>query len=238
MDGDGDYTDEQSIVNMVQSIALSDCIGMIDGTHVDAMLLINLVAQFRGRKGVTQNVLAACTPNKSFTYVLASKYYMCDAGYPTMPDFTYRGVRYYLKEHSGKTPKNRRELFNLRYSSLRSKIESVFGTLKNRFKILCTKPYYSFPTQVDIVLACMILHNFITTIDPSDKLLNESEINKDIDGEVIYENDNNLVDFTQTQTQREQTELRNEWKTLRDDIAWAMWVDYCDKYNHGVTTET
>lgn len=44
---------------------------MIDGTHVDAMLPSRLVARFRGRKGVTQNVLAACTPNKLFTYVLA-----------------------------------------------------------------------------------------------------------------------------------------------------------------------
>ncbi|XP_020262996.1 protein ALP1-like [Asparagus officinalis] len=232
------------------------------------MLPINLVARFRGRKGVTQNVLAACTPDKLFTYVLAGwegsandfrilqdalsrpqphglkvydgKYYLCDAGYPTMPGFIspYRGVRYHLKEHSGKTPKNRRELFNLRHSSLRSKIESAFGTLKNRFKILCAKPHYPFPTQVDIVLACTILHNFIATVDPIDELLSESEIDEDIDGEVTNENDNNLVDFTQTQTQREQTESRNEWKTLRDNIAWAMWVEYCDKYNHGVTTET
>ncbi|XP_020258298.1 protein ALP1-like [Asparagus officinalis] len=181
-----------------------------------------------------------CTDEQSVVNVVQGKYYLCDAGYPTMPGFIspYRGVRYHLKEHSGKTPKNRRELFNLRHSSLRSKIESAFGTLKNRFKILCAKPHYPFPTQVDIVLACTILHNFIATVDPSDELLSESEIDEDIDGEVTNENDNNLVDFTQTQTQREQTESRNEWKTLRDNIAWAMWVDYCDKYNHGVTTET
>ncbi|XP_020242760.1 uncharacterized protein LOC109820976 [Asparagus officinalis] len=217
-----------------------DCIGMIDGTHVDAMLPINLVARFRGHKGVTQNVLAACTPNKLFTYVLAGKYYLCDAGYPTMQGFIspYQGVRYHLKEHSGKTPKNRRKLFNLRHSSLRSKIESVFGTLNNRFKILCAKPHFPFPIQVDIVLACSVLHNFITIVDLSDELLNDDQFNKDIDGEVAFENDTNLVDFTQNQTQREQTESRNEWKTFRDDIAWAIWVDYCDKYNHGVTIET
>ncbi|XP_020247765.1 protein ALP1-like isoform X1 [Asparagus officinalis] len=256
------------LMNKVLIIWFKDCIGMIDGTHVDAMLPINLVARFRGRKGVTQNVLAACTPNKLFTYILAGwegsandyrilqdalsrpqphglrvydgKYYLCDAGYPTMPGFIspYRGVRYHLKEHSGKTPKNRRELFNLRHSSLRSKIESAFGTLKNRFKILCAKPHYPFPIQVDIVLACTILHNFIATVDPRDELLNVDEFNEDIDGEVAFENDTNLVDFTQNQSQREQTKSRNEWKTLRDNIAWAMWVDYCDKYNHGVTTET
>ncbi|XP_020276048.1 uncharacterized protein LOC109850441 [Asparagus officinalis] len=256
MDGDGDCTDEQSVVNVVQGAALSvlDCIGMIDETHVDAMLPINLVARFRGRKGVTQNVLAACTPDKLFTYVLAGWEgsandfrILQDAlsrpqphGLKVYDGFIslYRGVRYHLKEHSGKTPKNRMELFNLRHSSLRSKIESAFGTLKNRFKILCAKPHYPFPTQVDIVLACTILHNFIATVDPSDELLSESEIDEDINGEVTNENDNNLVNFTQTQTQREKTESRNEWKTLRDNIAWAMWVDYCDKYNHSVTTET
>ncbi|XP_020258716.1 uncharacterized protein LOC109835134 [Asparagus officinalis] len=187
-----------------------------------------------------KNVLAACTLNKLFTYVLAGKYYQCDAGYPTMPSFIspYRDVRYHLKEHLGKTPKNRRELFNLRHSSLRSKIESAFGTLKNHFKILCAKPHYPFPIQVDSVLACTILYNFIATVDPSDELLNDDQFNEDINGEVAFDNDTNLVDFTQNKTQREQIESRNKWKTLRDDITWAIWVDYYDKYNHGVITET
>ncbi|XP_020258348.1 protein ALP1-like [Asparagus officinalis] len=266
MDNNGDCSNEQSIVNMVQGAALSVLIIIV--TVVRRMQARRKsIRSSPSRKGVTQNVLAAYTPNKLFTYVLAGwegsaidyrilqdalsrpqphglivydgKYYLCDAGYPTMPGFIspYRGVRYHLKEHSGKTPKNRRELFNLRHSSLRSKIESAFGTLKNRFKILCAKSHYLFSIQVDIVLACTVLHNFIATVDPSDELLNDDELNEDIDGEVAFENDTNLVDFTQNQTQREQTESRNEWKTLRDDIAWVMWVDYCDMYNHGVTTE-
>ncbi|XP_020249416.1 uncharacterized protein LOC109826808 [Asparagus officinalis] len=204
-------TPQEIVNNQLYYHYFKDCIGMIDDTHVDVMLPINLVARFRDRKGVTQNVLAACTPNKLFTYVLAGwegsandykilqnalsrpqphgfkvydgKYYLCDVGYSTMPGFIspYRGVRYHLKEYSGKTPNNRRKLFNLRHSSLRSKIESAFGTLKNRFKILCAKPHYTFPIQVDIVLAYMVLHNFIVIVDPSDELLNESEINEDID---------------------------------------------------------
>ncbi|XP_020272338.1 uncharacterized protein LOC109847521 [Asparagus officinalis] len=48
-----------------------DCIGMIDSTHIDTMLLASLVSRFSGRKRVTQNVPAACTSNKLFTYVLA-----------------------------------------------------------------------------------------------------------------------------------------------------------------------
>ncbi|XP_020258218.1 uncharacterized protein LOC109834594 [Asparagus officinalis] len=232
-----------------------DCIGLIDGTHVDAVLPSDLVARFRGRKGVTQNILAACTPNKLFTYVLAGwegrqmiigyyktpcKYYLCDAGYTTMPGFIspYRGVRYHLKEHTGRTPKNRKELFNLRHSSLRSKIECTFGILKNRFKILAGKPNYPFPTQVDIVLACTVLHNFIALEDPADDIFNENvEIDEDT-GEETNDDDSNVVDYTQSRTQREDRDVRNEWKEMRDQIAWAMWVDYCAKYNGGDTMES
>ncbi|KAJ6820034.1 uncharacterized protein M6B38_398995 [Iris pallida] len=97
-----------------------DCVGMIDGTHVQATLPASVVARFRGRKQVTQNVLAACTPNKMFTYILAGwegsandmtvlkdalsrpsphglkvitgKYYLVDAGYTTMPANCPTGV--------------------------------------------------------------------------------------------------------------------------------------------------
>jgi hypothetical protein len=33
--------------------------------------------------------------------------------------------------------------------------------LKNRFKILYNKPFHPYPTQVKLVLACTILHNWI-----------------------------------------------------------------------------
>ncbi|KAJ6821778.1 uncharacterized protein M6B38_393645 [Iris pallida] len=83
--------------------------------HPSYTLPASIVARFRGRKQVTQNVLAACTPDKKFTYVLAGwegcandmtilkdalsrpsphclkviagKYYLADAGYTTMPGF-------------------------------------------------------------------------------------------------------------------------------------------------------
>jgi len=44
---------------------------LIDGTHIDATIPTEYVARFSGRKGTTQNVLAAALPNKRFTYVLA-----------------------------------------------------------------------------------------------------------------------------------------------------------------------
>ncbi|XP_020253879.1 uncharacterized protein LOC109830937 [Asparagus officinalis] len=244
-----------------------DCIGMIDGTHIDAMLPASLVARFRGRKGVTQNVLAACTPSKLFSYVLAGwegstndyrvlqdalsrpqprglrvydgKYYLCDAGYTTMHCFIspYRGVRYHLNEHKGRPINNRQELFNLRHSSLRSKIESTFGVLKNRFKILSAKPHYPFSTQVDIVIACTILHNYIAIEDPGDELLHEDNHIEEDGDEIANGGEEGVVDFTQTMTQREEKDSRNEWRAKRDQIAIEMWEDYCAKWRGGDTTE-
>jgi hypothetical protein len=52
-------------------------------------------------------------------------------------------------------------LFNLGHSSLRVTIERAFVALKNRFKVLAQKPFHMFDTQVKLVLACCVLHNWI-----------------------------------------------------------------------------
>ncbi|XP_039141264.1 uncharacterized protein LOC120278583 [Dioscorea cayenensis subsp. rotundata] len=48
-----------------------DCIGLLDGTHIDASIPPQEMPKFRGRKGPTQNVLAVVNPDLQFTYVLA-----------------------------------------------------------------------------------------------------------------------------------------------------------------------
>ena len=58
-------------------------------------------------------------------------------------------------------PSNARELFNLRHSSLRVIVERAFGALKNRFRILDNKSFHTYKTQVKLVLACCILHDWI-----------------------------------------------------------------------------
>ena len=89
---------------------------------------------------------------------------------------SYWSVRYHLKEQADRIPKVWRELFNLRHSSLRTKIKFTFGILKNKFKILFAKSHHSFVSQVDIVLACTVLHNYIVATDLiHDKFLNEEE---------------------------------------------------------------
>ena len=69
---------------------------------------------------------------------ILGKYYLADAGFGLKGEFItpYRGVRYHLKEYSRNSPKDIRELFNLRHSSLRNAIERAFGVLKKRFPIV------------------------------------------------------------------------------------------------------
>ncbi|XP_039145569.1 protein ALP1-like [Dioscorea cayenensis subsp. rotundata] len=206
-----------------------DCVGLLDGTHVDTSLPPLELPRFRGRKGPTQNVLAVVNPDLKFTYVLVGwegsandftvlrdaisrpqpeglkiiegKYYLVDAGYTTMNGFIapYRGVRYHLKEQNGRAPMNPKELFNLRHSMLRSRVERAFATLKNRFKILTSHPFFPFKTQVLLVLACCIIHNYIAGVDPSDQIFHDRRLQDD---EVLA---------SQPRSQREQREENRQW---------------------------
>ncbi|KAK5812190.1 hypothetical protein PVK06_027606 [Gossypium arboreum] len=220
-----------------------DCIGALDGTHVRASVPLNIQGRFRSRKGgTTQNVLAAITFDLKFSYVLAGwegsahdsrilsdalsrprglripegQYYLADAGYGIHNGFItpYRGVRYHLKEFSAQGPENAKELFNLRHSSLRITIERVFRILKKRFRVLDAEPFWNFQTQVDIVLACCIIHNHIMGVDPSD-LLNQG----------LYEKpESDLI--ISTHMEQEEREEAIEWSAKRDEISQTMWTDY------------
>jgi hypothetical protein len=71
-----------------------------------------------------------------------------DAGYACRPGFLppYRATRNHLKEYGGGNyPTNKKELFNLRHSSLRVTVERAFGALKNAFVFLTTS--LSTPTK-------------------------------------------------------------------------------------------
>ncbi|CAN1823932.1 hypothetical protein LINPERHAP1_LOCUS30579 [Linum perenne] len=53
-------------------VCSQDCVGAIDGVHVDAIISTSQQTPFRGRKGTTtQNVLCVCSFNMCFTYVVA-----------------------------------------------------------------------------------------------------------------------------------------------------------------------
>src|ERR1700733_1759785 len=102
-----------------------NCCSAVDGTHIDAFVPDEDLARYRNRKGgITQNVLAACTFDMRFCYILSGwegsaadgrvfedarwndfgippgHYYLADAGFPSCDALLvpYRGVRYHLKE--------------------------------------------------------------------------------------------------------------------------------------------
>lgn len=166
------------------------CIGALDGSHIPAVLPVDEQSAFRNRKGfISQNLLAVVNFDGTFSYCLAgwegsahdgrvlgdavlkkiplfhNKYFLADAGYALtrMTLTPYRGVRYHLKEwvKGNRRPQSREELFNLRHSSLRNVIERTFGVVKKRFPYLDRMHAYDYPMQVDLVLCCFMIHNFI-----------------------------------------------------------------------------
>lgn len=88
------------------------------------------------------------------SHLFASKYYLVDNSYYTRKGFIYpyRAIKYYLNDFTSIRPTNAKKLFNLRHSSLCTTVESAFGSLKNRFRIIKCYSYFPLQTQVDVIL--------------------------------------------------------------------------------------
>ncbi|KAL0378984.1 UNVERIFIED_CONTAM: hypothetical protein Sradi_3203900 [Sesamum radiatum] len=112
--------------------------------------------------------------------VSSGKYYLVDAGFTNYQRFLapYRGTRYHLPEWRGQGRRYRtpQDMFNHAHSRLRNVIEQAFGILKKHFPILqWGMPSYLLNHQVDIVIACCTLHNFIRRFRNDDIIFNESD---------------------------------------------------------------
>lgn len=145
---------------------------------------------------------------------------MGDAGFPLKACLItpYRGERYHLQEYSRNPPRNPRELFNHRHSSLRMSIECAFGVLKKRFPILqtSTEPTFGIKTQNKIITACCILHNYLMSEDPNQTLIDE------VQNDLANENDSQEG----RQDQREDNVDAVSGEPIRDDVAGSMWIEY------------
>ncbi|XP_073148970.1 uncharacterized protein [Henckelia pumila] len=189
---------------------------------------------------ITVNLLAVCDRNMNFTYALTGWegsaadarvlkdsltranpfkvpqgcYYLCDNGYANIQGFLtpYRRVRYHRDAWGNRAsaPQDYRELFNWRHSRARNIIERAFGLLKKRWSILRSPSFYPLDVQNDIVLACILLHNFIRTQMPDDSF----EQDEDDFGSPAHETQQEYISTFQSS---------NEWDNWRDEFAMSMW---------------
>ncbi|KAG8093581.1 hypothetical protein GUJ93_ZPchr0012g19445 [Zizania palustris] len=140
------------------------------------------------------------------------KFYLVDAGHGAKPGFLspFHGVRCHLNERGSNSVQNEKELFNFRHSSLHITVERAFGALKRRFKILDdATPFFPFPTQVDIVLACCIIHNWVIQ-DGGDEFITE---------------DSNLPSYNHATTYVGKANEHAKMVNFRQGIADQMWAD-------------
>ncbi|CAN1787096.1 hypothetical protein LINPERHAP1_LOCUS17494 [Linum perenne] len=210
-----------------------DCVGAIDGVHVDAIIHNSQQIPFRGRKGnTTQNVLCVCSFDMRFTYVVVfahyilflrglGKCYAVDSGFANAPGFLapFQGYTSHFQEIRRRGgPRGREELFNYRHSSLRNVIERCFGVLKKRWPILKMMCSYSFSKQTDIVLACCAIHNFIRMHAQGDTVFAEFE---ESDGQAETSESMARIEFGTSSSHV------REMASKRDGIANQMWNDEC-----------
>ena len=97
---------------------------------------------------------------------------------------------------------------------LRTAIEQGFCILKSHFRSIDRKSFWSYETQVHVVLACCIIHNHIIGVDPYDFFMEE----------IYFESE--PIRRTINLSQREEREDNREWITKREMIASTMWNDY------------
>ncbi|KAK2644817.1 hypothetical protein Ddye_020012 [Dipteronia dyeriana] len=193
-----------------------DCIGAIDGVHIQASISPCDQVPYIGRKGIpTQNVMAICNFDMQFTFaftqiitvyyiiiiyilyfIFSGKYYLVDAGYPQMKDFLgpYKGERYHIPHFRRcEEPTGHKEIFNHAHSSLWSIIERTFGKVK-------------------IVIVTMAIHNYIRRYAQRDR---------DFDESTNYSSEE-INEEMEVNTHEEDGPGRREMEILRNSIAQSL----------------
>ncbi|CAL8083472.1 unnamed protein product [Prunus armeniaca] len=196
-------------------------IGALDGTHIPVTVFADDRPRYQNRKeDISTNVLGVCDPNLKFIYVLSGwegsasdarvlrdalardnpfqvpndKYYLVDAGYANGQGFW--------------AP----------YRGTRS-----FGLLKKRWSILHTPSFFDIKTQIGIINACFVLHNFIRLEQHNDPVLQDQDlgflasVDHEISNHSTLEGNANWITSVQ---------VTDQWTTFRDTLALQMFHDY------------
>lgn len=180
---------------------IPNCIGAIDGKHVNIQAPPNSGSEFFNYKKQHSIVLmAACDARYRFTLVnigaaggchdsivfsessfgkailknqlnipppkviqntaeLINHYFVADAAFPLHLNI--------VKPFPEQNLQLKQRIYNYRISRARRTIESAFGILAQRWRILRTNIIANDQTCNDIIMACIVLHNFILNMEAS-----------------------------------------------------------------------
>ena len=161
-------------------------------------------------------------------YVPSGKYLLADAEYYNT-DFAlivYCIVRYHLKKQAAANlrPRNKEELFNLRYSSLQNAIERIFGVYKRRFQCFDSALEFSRSVQIQLVFALTGVYNWISQHSVEEDMYERQErLGKDRRKEKLKQLELVTVMTKGTSSQMDQ---------IREDMAQKMWEDYLKHTGH------
>lgn len=100
----------------------------------------------------------------------------------------------------------------MKNSKARNVIERSFGILKSRWAILQSHSYYPIDTQNKIIMACILLHNFIRTemlVDPVAEQVHD-----------VSNSQKSSTDFIDT------IESSQQWVNWRDELAMNMFNEW------------
>ena len=101
----------------------------------------------------------------------------------------------------------------MKHSKARNVIERAFEVLKMRWAILKSRSFYPIDFQNCIIMACILLHNFVRMEMPDDPL--ENEIPED------YEQAN-----PQNEDYISIVESSDQWSAWRDNLAMTMYNEW------------
>lgn len=127
--------------------------------------------RFPHHRGVSVITISAVWCNESlvtissniFVVSVKEKYFLVNSGYANRRGFLtpYRSTNYHLRDRRRLGGDRKNELFNYRHASLCNTVERTFRIWKSKFRILIGVPHYPFQTQMDIIIACAVIHNFL-----------------------------------------------------------------------------
>ncbi|KAI9101560.1 hypothetical protein K1719_023804 [Acacia pycnantha] len=204
-----------------------DCVGAVDGIHMPVMVGVDEHGPFRDKNGLlSQHVLAACSFDLKFHYVLAG----------------WEGSASDIQVlNSAITRRNKLQVPEGKYYLVDDKYPNVLGfiapysnrafeVLKARFPILMAVPPYPLQTQVKLVVAACALHNYIRTEKPDDWLFKMYEENVSVQMEeslppIEVEQPESDIDMQPLEDTFDAEQLEVATR-LRDSIAAEMWNNY------------